>query len=145
MKIKIIEKKNYTFSIDKTKNRVYFLLHRQLWNLEDMEIFLSDWKDIISKVQLNFTVLSDVQNMQIQSPKLDKSHETIQKFVAENGLLKVARVLPNDDIVNLQFGRIAERSALPNNVFYTIEEAEKYLDEIVQKFEEIQKYDLKRD
>lgn len=145
MKIKIIEKKNYTFYIDKTKNRVYFLLHRQLWKLEDMDAFLLDWKDIISKVRPNFTVLSDVRNMQIQSPKLDKFHETIQKFVAENGLLKVARILPNDDIVNLQFGRIVERSEIPNNAFYTVEDAEKYLDEIVQKFEEAKKDNSKKD
>jgi hypothetical protein len=137
MKIKIIDRKNYTISIDKTKNRVYFQLHRQLWESKDMDFLFLDWKNIVEQhLQINFTVLSDIRNMQIQSPKLDKSHEEIQKYVAENGLLKLARVLPNDDIVNLQFGRIVERSCIPNNIFYTIEDAEKYLDKIVKELQE---------
>lgn len=134
MKIKIIDRKNYMMSIDKTKNRIYFQLHPQLWKDKDMDVFLEDWKEVIAEMQPHFTILSDIRTMQIQSPKLDKSHEEVQRYVAENGLLKVARILPDNDIVNLQFNRIAERSSLPNNVFYTIEEAEKYLDEVVSQF-----------
>ncbi|WP_338791673.1 hypothetical protein V9L05_20215 [Bernardetia sp. Wsw4-3y2] len=130
MKIKLIDRKNYMFSIDTSKNRVYFRLQKGVWKIEDMDIFLSDWKDVIKEIQPNFTILSDIRNMQIQSPKLDKYHEEIQKYVTENGLLKVARVLPNNDIVNLQFGRIAERSSLPQNIFYTVEDAENFLDKI---------------
>lgn len=141
MKIKIIDRKNYIISIDKTKNRVYFQLHKQLWKLNDMDLLLMDWKEVLIEIHPNFTILSDIRNMQIQSPALDKSHEEIQKYVAESGLLKLARVLPHNDIVNLQFGRIVERSAIPNNAFYTVEDAEKYLNEIVRKFEESQNSD----
>lgn len=138
MKVKIIDRNIYMISIDKIKNRVYFQLHREQWKLKDMDSFLLDWKEVIPQMQVNFTILSDIRNMPIQSPKLDKSHEEIQKYVTENGLLRVARVLPNDDIVNLQFGRIAERSSIPNNIFYNVEEAEKYLDQIVKEFEDSQ-------
>lgn len=133
MKIKFIDRKNYTIFIDTTKNRVYFQMHRQVWKAEDMDFLFLDWKEIIAHMQVNFTILSDIRNLQIQSPKLDKLHEEIQKYVANNGLLKVARVISNDDIVNLQFGRIVERSSMPSNVFYTLEGAEKYLDEIVKE------------
>lgn len=130
MKIKFIDRKNYIISIDNTKNRVYFQMHRQIWNAEDMDLLLQDWKEIIAQMQVNFTILSDIRNLQIQSPKLDKLHEEVQKYVTNNGLLKVARVVSNDDIVNLQFGRIVERSAMPNDMFCTLEGAEKYLDKI---------------
>ncbi|WP_375561014.1 hypothetical protein ACE193_00240 [Bernardetia sp. OM2101] len=136
MKIKIIDRKNYTISIDQIKNRVYFQMHRQVWSSEDMELFFLDWKEIIAQMQVNFTILSDIRNLQIQSPKLDKLHEDVQKYVANNGLLKVARVVSNNDIVNLQFGRIVERSFMPHNTFYTFEEAEEYLDKIVKEFQE---------
>ncbi len=133
MKVKLIDRKNYTIFIDKLKNRVYFQLHRQLWKPKDMDYLLVDWKEAIAEMQINFTILSDIRNMQIQSPKLDKAHEEVQKYVTSNGLLKLARVLPHDDIVNLQFGRIVERSAIPNTIFYTVKEAEEYLDKMVQK------------
>ncbi|AFM05950.1 hypothetical protein Fleli_3634 [Bernardetia litoralis DSM 6794] len=143
MKIKIIDREIYTISIDKTKNRIYFQLHNYLWKVKDMDVFLSDWKGVIKEVQVNFTILSDIRNLHIQSPNLDKSHEEIQKYVSQNGLLQVARILPDNDIVNLQFGRIIKRSAMPSNDFMTLESAEKYLDEIVRKFEESQENDLK--
>jgi hypothetical protein len=138
MKIKTIDRKNYLISIDKTKNRVYLQLHRRRWRNKDTDFLLLDWIEIIAEMQVNFTILSDVRNMQIQSPKLDKAHEEVQKFVAENGLLKLARVLPDNDIVNLQFGRILERSAMPNDAFSTLEDAEEYLDKITKELEESQ-------
>jgi len=144
MKTKIIDRKNYTIFIDKMKNRVYFQPTNQIWRLKDMDFLLLDWKEIIAQMQRNFTILSDIRNLQIQSPRLDKLHEEIQKYVTENGLLKVARDLADNDIVNLQFGRIAERSLMPNNVFYTIEDAERYLDRIAKEFEELQENNRKK-
>ena len=140
-----MDRRNYLISIDETKNRVYFQLHKQVWTQIDVDLLLSDWKEIMKYLQNDFTVLSDIRNLQIQSRKLDKSHEEVQKYVAKNGLLKVARVLPsNNDIVNLQFGRIVERSAIPNNVFYTIKDAENYLDRVVRKFEETQQENIEK-
>ncbi len=138
MKVKIIDRKNYTISIDKTKNRIYFQLHKQAWKADDVSFLLVDWKEVIPQLENNFTILSDIRNLQMQSPKLDKSHEEAQRYVAENGLLKLARVLPNNDIVNFQFARIAKRSFIPNTVFYTVEDAEKYLDKVVKDFEKSQ-------
>lgn len=136
MKIRSIDRKKYTLSIDRTKNRVYFHLHTGLWNEEDLECLMPDWKEIIAEIQPNFTILSDLRNLQIQSPKFDRVHEEAQRFVTQNGLLKLARITTTNDIVNLQFGRITERSAIPQNTFYNVEDAEKYLDELVEKFEE---------
>ncbi len=141
MKVKIIDRKNYLISIDKIKNRVYFQLHGQcLWEEKDMDFLFLDWKDTIEETKKNFTILSDIRNLQIQSPKLDKAHEKTQKYVSENGLLKIARVLSkNNDIVNLQFGRIIKRSEMPSDIFYLPQDAEEYLDKVVKQFEESQK------
>ena len=139
MKTKVIDRKNYVLYIDKTKNRIYFELHNKRWELEDANLLLLDWKTAITQVQHDFTVLSDIRHLKIQSPKLDKLHEEAQKYVAENGLLKLARVLSEDDIVNLQFSRIAERSSIPNNVFRTLEEAEEYLENITNEAKKISK------
>ena len=139
MKTKVIDRKNYVLYIDKTKNRIYFELHNRRWELEDANLLLLDWKTAITQVQHNFTVLSDIRHLKIQSPKLDKLHEEAQKYVAENGLLKLARVLSEDDVVNLQFSRIAERSSIPNDVFRTLEEAEEYLDNITNEAKKISK------
>ena len=124
-------------SIDRTKNRVYFLLHKGLWKDEDLFFLLPDWKEVVAEMKPKFTIISDIRALQIQSPKYNTIHEEAQRYVSENGLLKVARILPDDnDIVNLQFGRIVKRSAIPSNVFYSVEDAEKYLDRIVEQFEE---------
>ncbi|WP_338766778.1 hypothetical protein WAF17_04500 [Bernardetia sp. ABR2-2B] len=109
------------------------MLHQGKWEQEDINYLLSDWKEVVAQVQNNFTILSDIRNLQIQSPTSDKIHEEAQRYVAENGLLRIARVIPNNDIVNLQFGRIVKRSSMPNNDFYDVEEAEKYLDRIVEE------------
>ncbi|WP_291728146.1 hypothetical protein [Bernardetia sp.] len=135
MKIKIIDRKHYFISVDKVKNRVYYFLTTEKWELEDADTLLSDWKEVLTHVLDNFTILSDIRNLMIQSRKLEAKHEEAQKYVAENGLLKLARVLSKDDIVNLQFSRITQRSEIPNDVFDNSEDAEKYLDQIVQSFQ----------
>lgn len=123
----------YSLEVDIQKNRVYFCI-RGHWNKDtQLDSFLADWKEAISYLQPNFTIISDVRTMLPHALAVEKIHEETQKYLIQNGLFKVAEVVAVNDIANLQSGRIAERSKLPMNKFHSFEEAENYLDKLVEE------------
>lgn len=123
----------YSLEIDIEKNRVYFCIYGHWDNTTQLDSFLEDWKRAISHLQSDFTILSDIRTMLPHALAVEKIHEETQKYLIENGLFKVAEVVPINDIAHLQSSRIVERSNLPMNKFDCVEEAERYLDQVVKK------------
>lgn len=131
----ITNKNAYSLEINKEKNRVYFCIRGHWDKTTDLNTFLSDWKETISHLQPNFTIISDVRTRLPHALSVEKLHEQAQKYLMKNGLLKVAEVVAVDDIANLQSCRISERSNFPIHNFHSFEEAENYLDDLIKEIE----------
>ena len=134
-RIKISLTHTYSLEADVIKNRIYFCIHERWDEKTKLEDYLADWKNAISYLQPNFTIISDIRTMVPHSVSIEKVHEQAQKYLIENGLYKVAQVYPKNDITDFQATRVAGRLNLPVNKFFTIEEAESYLDRLVEKLE----------
>lgn len=132
MNISIIENQDYTLEVNTLKNRIYFKVRGTLKS-ENVPYFAAHWKKAVEKVEPNFTVLVDCRIMQIQEKKMEKIHEEVQKYLIENKLLQIAQVVAMNDIADLQFNHIVERSEVPIKKFKSIEVAEIYLNEITEK------------
>ncbi|WP_291721025.1 hypothetical protein [Bernardetia sp.] len=127
----IIDTEAYTIQVDIEKNRVYFCI-RGRWDKETkLEDYLDKWKEAISYLEPNFTIIADVRTMLPHAISVEKVHEEAQRYLIENGLFKVAEVISLNDIAALQATRVAERSNFPISKFSSFEGAEKYLDQVV--------------
>lgn len=131
MKITIKENKHYKLYTNSTKNRIYFSITGKIQDENQIPHFVEDWKQAISQVETNFTILSDIRIMDIQAKKIEKLHEKVQSFLTQNGLAETAEVISMNDIADLQANQVVERSGMPNTKFRSIEEAENYLDAVV--------------
>ncbi len=131
MKTLIKENKYYKLYTNTSKNRIYFDITGRISNLAAIPYFVEDWKEAVSQVDNNFTVLSDVRTMGIQTKEMEKLQEKVQSFLTENGLVEVAEVMATNDIADLQSSHIVERSGMPSTKFKSLEKAEKYLDQVV--------------
>ena len=125
----------YSLEVDIEKNRVYFCIRGHWDKNTPLENYLDEWEKTISCLQPNFTIISDIHTMLPHALVVEKVHEQVQKFLIEKGLYKVAEVASINDIADLQASRVAQRSKLPVNKFSTFEEAEKYLDRLVEDLE----------
>ncbi|WP_338762725.1 hypothetical protein WAF17_18175 [Bernardetia sp. ABR2-2B] len=143
MNITIKENQHYKLYTNSTKNRIYFSIIGKIQDESQIPCFVEDWKRAISQVSTNFTVLSDIRLMNLQSKKIEKLHEKVQSFLTENGLLETAEVMAMNDIADLQASQMVEHSGMPTKKFQSIEEAESYLDTVVASLNKIKP--MKRD
>jgi len=134
MKIILIENQYYKIYTDPTKNRIYFSVVGSIKDINAIPCFVEDWKKAISEVEINFTVLSDVRAMGMQSKTVAKLQECIQSYLIQKGISEVAEVMAINDIADLQSSHIVERSGMPTTKFASVEEAENYLNKIVVAF-----------
>ncbi|WP_338791906.1 hypothetical protein V9L05_18555 [Bernardetia sp. Wsw4-3y2] len=131
----IVNTDAYSLEIDIAKNRVYFCI-RGHWDKNTLLTnYLLDWKEAISYLQPNFTIISDTLTMLPHAVSVEKLHEETQKYLIDNGLFKVAEIMPINDIANLQANRITERSQLPVIKLSSLEEAEECLDKLVEEMQ----------
>ncbi len=131
----IVNTDAYSLEIDIAKNRVYFCI-RGHWDKNTLLTnYLLDWKEAISYLQPNFTIISDTFTMLPHAVSVEKLHEETQKYLIDNGLFKVAEIMPINDIANLQANKITKRSQLPVIKLSSLEEAEKCLDKLVEEMQ----------
>ncbi|WP_375560371.1 hypothetical protein ACE193_22135 [Bernardetia sp. OM2101] len=143
MKAILIDNQYYKLHTDPTKNRIYFSITGSIKDINVIPYFVEDWKKAISEVSTNFTVLSDVRAMGIQSKTVEKLHESIQSYLMQKGISKVAEVIAINDIADLQATHIVQRSGIHTKKFKNVEQAENYLDKIVLEFAKLE--DTKKD
>ncbi|WP_375561018.1 hypothetical protein ACE193_00260 [Bernardetia sp. OM2101] len=135
MKINIAKNKYYHIEIDKTKNRAYFSI-LAVWNgIENFSTFFEEWKQAITELKNNFTILADLRMMPILSKEIENLFSQTHNYFVENGLFQVAEVAALNDISNLQIDRLENKNQIPKNTFPTIEQAEEYLNQQVKNIE----------
>ena len=126
----IAQEEYYRIEVNKANNRLYFTALKNWIGINYFSHLEAQWKEGLSHLKANFTVLADIRLMPIISKALEKLFSEIQAYTIQNGVLHVAEVAAMNDISNLQLEQISNRSELPFSRFKTFEEAEKYLDKL---------------
>lgn len=129
----IAQEEYYKIEINKTKNRLYFTALKNWIGIKNFPYFEAHWKEGVSHLKTNFTVLADLRLMPIISKELEKLFSEIQAYTIQNGVLYVAEIAALNDISNLQLEQISNRSELPFSKFTTFEGAEKFLDNLASQ------------
>lgn len=127
----IHEDKYYVISVDTLKNRAYLKVSG-FWPSPDIAPhYLKDWEKACTYLKSGFTLLTDVREAKTYAIAVQKLHEEAQKFVTTKGISHVAEIHNKNAFVNFQAGNMAKSSGMPMNIFFTEEEAEAYLDNLV--------------
>lgn len=133
MKAEISHSTCYSLTVNYSKNRVYFEV-LQKWNgIDGFDRFAEEWKEIVSKITIDFTIVCDFRLMPLLSKPMETLLGQMQKYVTEHGLCHIAEITADNDISNLQIARISERSGVPLSRFKNKEQAEKYLDRFLKE------------
>ncbi len=127
--IPITENKCYKISVFPEKNRAYLKIIGYWRNPETVPNYIKDWTKAVSMVKKGFTLVTDATEMKTHPPNVRKLHEQAQTLLKKAGIKKVAELI-KDDVAEMQLDSVAKRTQFPKKSFKSIEEAEKWLDEI---------------
>ena len=100
MKETIMENNYYTLSIDKDKNRAYFIARGEWSDVSIMREYVNYSKEAVDRLTRGFTVLADVREMTM--PADEKLQEILPYFVEttkyneEAGIKKQAQIVKED-------------------------------------------------
>ena len=117
----------YTFEIDRLKNRMY-LVYKGFWKRPDqVPDFVKHHDETISHLLPGFTVLADVRQM--EGVVITDILEEVQRHAVKAGIRKAARVYDKPTFKQVQAESIRVRTGITSKGFYSVEEAEAWLDE----------------
>ena len=117
----------YTFEIDRLKNRMY-LKYRGFWKRPDqVPDFVKHHAETIGRLSPGFTVLVDVRQM--EGVILTDLIEECQRQSIKAGVAKLARVYEKPTFMQVQAEVVRERTGVKSKEFYSVEEADAWLDE----------------
>ena len=117
----------YELLYDSVKNRIYLIIKGFWKNKETVPNYISDMQKVLKLAKPGFSLLSDLRTMITHPQRLCSLHVEAQTLLRESGLVRVARVEPEDRIATLQLKEIMSKSGLPLKRFTSCEEAEAWL------------------
>jgi len=113
---------------DETKNRIYLILEGS-HDLLEAKRMRDEYAEAIEQARPGFTVLADLKNYKPGSEEVQKVHASAVHLAEEAGISKVARVMGQTPLGEMQVSRIAKKEvSYPSRSFITVEEAEEFLD-----------------
>ncbi|MFO7891244.1 MAG: hypothetical protein R6V04_13010 [bacterium] len=114
---------------DETKNRVY-LVFKGTHDLLEATRMRNEYAQAIEQAHPGFTVLADFKDYKPGTKEVQEVHTSAVHLAEEAGVSKVARVMGETPLGEMQISRIASKEvSYPSKSFVTVEEAEKFLDE----------------
>jgi len=123
----VAETDYYRCEIDRSKNRMY-LIYKGLWaNMKQVPDFVRHHAETVNQLSPGFTVLADVRQM--EGVVISDIIEECQRYAIKAGIRKAARVYAKPTFMEVQAERMHERSGMLSRSFYSVEEAEAWLDE----------------
>jgi hypothetical protein len=129
----IVSNKYFEIQVDLSKNRIYATFIGFWPEMNIMLDYQSNLKTALSKVEPNFTMVAHlVQFKTLPASLLEKQQESML-IIAKAGLYKVAEILPESIIANIQLSNSAANTNMPSRQFSAIDQAEAWLDEEVKK------------
>lgn len=127
--VKISDNKYYIISVSPEKNRAYLKIIGFWRNPEAVPDYLKHWTAAVSKLKRGFTLLTDASEMKTHPKEVVKLHEQAQTILLKAGVVKVAEILREDDLAEMQLNAVAKTTKFPKQNFKSIEEAEVWLDQ----------------
>jgi hypothetical protein len=117
----------YTFQINRLKNRMY-LKYRGFWKKPDqVPDFVKHHDETISHLRPGFTALVDVRQM--EGLIITDVIEEVQRHAVKAGIRKAARVYDKPTFKQVQADSMHEKSGMKGKGFFSVEEAEAWLDD----------------
>ena len=129
MIIEIVKRPQYTLSVDKSKNRIYYTMFGFWESPDDLSDYFQDWNCAIAEVTRGFTILTDATQFKTPAQDILPIFEKIQKILDDAGLAKTAEVYSGDVIAKMALDYVAETSGMKKRDFQNTLEAEVWLDE----------------
>lgn len=126
--VTISNNKYYSISVSPEKNRAYLKIIGFWRNAEAVPDYLKHWTTAVSKLKKGFTLLTDASEMKTHPKDVVKLHEQAQAILLKAGVVKVAEILRNDDLAEMQLNAVAKTTQFPKQNFKSAEEAEAWLD-----------------
>lgn len=123
----------YTLSVDSDLNRIFFKIKGSWATAEEVPAYVSDWEKALRYVRPGFTILTDTMHMLRHSAAIEQLHHQVQRLAMDAGLYLAAEIHTNDEAILDQIMHIAMLSGFPLNLFDTLEDAERWLAEVVQE------------
>lgn len=115
----------YTMNYNSAKNRIYISFSGTL-NEQEAPGYVNDFKSIADRTKSGFTVCIDAANAGVHSAKTDEIFAEARDYCVKKGIKATATVIGASAIYKLQLKRTL--SEIGNDLFATVEEADKYLD-----------------
>lgn len=119
----------YDLRVDPDKNRAYLTIKGYWRNVDQVSGYLTHWKEALTKLNSNFTLLTDASQMKTHPADVKNLHNEAQKFIIKAGVKQVAEVQSNV-IAHAQLDAVSSQSKMPKKNFSSREEAEAFLDSI---------------
>lgn len=115
----------YKVSYDNQKNRIYVTITGSL-ELNEVDNYSKEFKAAVDRAKPGFTVCVDNTNASLNSPEVNEKLTECRDYSVQKGLKNAAMVV-NSAIFKMQMKRLFNELG---NVFPTMEEADKFLDNI---------------
>lgn len=113
------------------KNRFYLTILGHWKTPDEVPRYLGDWQRALTLCKPGFTILADIRKMYNHPPEVvQQVHLKAQKILIEAGLLRTVDVVPKNMLAEAQVDAIAKISKMPKDKFFTVEQAEIWLDKI---------------
>jgi hypothetical protein len=122
----------YTLLVDTTKNRIYLSMIGCWNNSPDFSEYARNICQATHYVSRGFTIVNDLTHFHLMSAAWKARFVEIQQSLMQQGLSRVAEILPDNEVLEMQMNAISRDSGMGKRIFDTLPEAEAWLDNLNQ-------------
>lgn len=128
MKNQIVSNDYFSINVDNTKNRIYASFFGFWSKMEIMDEYLSYLTKALTSIKQDFTLLADLRTFKTLPNDLVAKQKLAMEDLAKAGMSKVAVILPQSVISEVQLKSSMNETAMPEKQFSTVEGGEEWLD-----------------
>lgn len=128
MKNQIVSNEYFSIDVDSSKNRIYASFLGFWSKMEIMDEYLSYLTKALAAIKKDFTLLADLRTFKTLPNDLVAKQKLAMEDLAKAGMSKVAVILPQSVISEVQLKSSMNETAMPEKQFSTVEKGEEWLD-----------------
>ncbi len=130
MKNQIVSNEYFTINYDSAKNRVYASFNGFWGTMQIMDEYRSYLTKVCNMVKSNFTMVADLRSFKTLPNDLVPKQKQSMDDLAKAGMSKVAVIVPESVISEVQLKSSMNETAMPEKQFSTVEGGEEWLDSV---------------
>ncbi len=128
MKNQIVSNEYFRIEVDNSKNRIYASFFGFWSKMEIMDEYLSYLTKALAAIKKDFTLLADLRTFKTLPNDLVAKQKLAMEDLAKAGMSKVAVILPQSVISEVQLKSSMNETAMPEKQFSKVEKGEEWLD-----------------